>query len=75
VALLVWVYFSAQVFFFGAEFTQVYANRYGSRILPDDDAVAVLRETRTRGEVFDMMRPRWGSARVKEEDTSHENTG
>jgi membrane protein len=75
VALLVWVYFSAQVFFFGAEFTQVYANRYGSRILPDDDAVAVLRETRTRGEVFDMMRPRWGGARLKEEDTPHENSG
>lgn len=60
VALLVWVYYSAQVFFFGAEFTQVYANMYGSRILPDDDAVAVLRKTRTRKEVFDMMRPRLG---------------
>jgi membrane protein len=60
VALLVWVYYSAQVFFFGAEFTQVYANTYGSQILPDDDAVAVVRETRTRKETFDMMRPRWG---------------
>lgn len=34
VALLVWVYYSAQVLFLGAEFTQVYARRYGSRILP-----------------------------------------
>jgi membrane protein len=63
VAFLIWVYYSAQVFFFGAEFTQVYANMYGSRILPDDDAIAVLRETRTRRELFDMMRPRLGGPR------------
>jgi len=32
IVLLVWIYYSAQILFFGAEFTQVYANRYGSRI-------------------------------------------
>jgi membrane protein len=30
VIVLVWVYYSAQVFFFGAEFTAVYTRRYGS---------------------------------------------
>ncbi|HXJ12262.1 MAG TPA: YihY/virulence factor BrkB family protein [Candidatus Limnocylindrales bacterium] len=30
VILLVWVYYSAQLFFFGAEFTKVYANTFGS---------------------------------------------
>ncbi len=30
--ILVWIYYSAQIFFFGAELIQVYANRYGSRI-------------------------------------------
>lgn len=30
--LLVWVYYSAQIFFFGAEFTEVYARRMGSRL-------------------------------------------
>ena len=30
VILLVWVYYSAQIFFFGAEFTQVYACEHGS---------------------------------------------
>ncbi len=30
VIVLVWVYYSAQIFFFGAEFTQVYAQRHGS---------------------------------------------
>lgn len=31
VVVLVWVYYSAQIFLFGAEFTWVYANAFGSR--------------------------------------------
>jgi membrane protein len=38
VILLVWVYYSAQIVLFGAEFTQVYANAVGSRIVPSEDA-------------------------------------
>lgn len=38
VVLLLWIYYSAQILLFGAEFTQVYANRFGSRIRPDDHA-------------------------------------
>lgn len=34
VVLLVWVYFSSQILFLGAEFTYVYAKRYGSGINP-----------------------------------------
>ncbi len=30
--VLIWIYYSAQIIFFGAEFTQVYANKYGSKI-------------------------------------------
>ncbi|RMG95603.1 MAG: YihY/virulence factor BrkB family protein [Chloroflexi bacterium] len=37
VVLLVWVYYSAQILLFGAEFTQVFANRYGSRILSESE--------------------------------------
>ncbi len=50
-ALLLWIYYSAQILFFGAEFTQVYANRYGSKIVPDDNAEpvsAVLRAQQGR---------------------------
>ncbi|HST04104.1 MAG TPA: YihY/virulence factor BrkB family protein [Chloroflexia bacterium] len=32
VVILVWVYFSAQITFLGAEITQVYANMYGSKV-------------------------------------------
>lgn len=41
VALVIWVYYSSQVLLIGAEFTEVYARRRGSRITPDDRAVAV----------------------------------
>lgn len=41
VALVIWVYYSSQVLLIGAEFTQVYAKRHGSRITPDGKAVAL----------------------------------
>ena len=36
--LLIWIYYSALISFFGAEFTQVYARLYGSRIRPSSHA-------------------------------------
>lgn len=38
IVFLAWVYYSAQIILFGAEFTQVYAHKYGSRIVPDKHA-------------------------------------
>lgn len=38
VAVLIWIYYSAQIMFLGAEFTQVYAHRHGSRIVPEAHA-------------------------------------
>lgn len=37
--ILVWVYYSAQILLFGAEFTEVWARHHGSFIRPDDDAM------------------------------------
>jgi membrane protein len=39
VILLLWVYYSAQIFLFGAEFTQVYANRFGKKLRPSRNAM------------------------------------
>ncbi|MBE9205870.1 YihY/virulence factor BrkB family protein [Nostoc sp. LEGE 06077] len=39
VVILAWVYYAAQILFFGAEFTQVYARRYGSGIRPTRNAI------------------------------------
>jgi membrane protein len=41
IVILLWVYYSAQVFFFGAEFTHVYARRYGSGVTPTKNAILV----------------------------------
>ena len=41
IVLLVWVYYSSQIVFLGAEFTQVYANRFGSHVTPSSNAIAV----------------------------------
>jgi membrane protein len=47
VALIVWVYYSAQLLFFGAEFAQVYATRFGSHIVPTGNA---MRRHETEGD-------------------------
>ncbi|MBW4564767.1 MAG: YihY/virulence factor BrkB family protein [Mojavia pulchra JT2-VF2] len=39
VVILAWIYYAAQILFFGAEFTQVYARRYGSGIVPTKNAM------------------------------------
>jgi membrane protein len=39
--VLLWIFFSSCILFLGAEFTQVYANMYGSKIGPTENAVGV----------------------------------
>ena len=38
ITVLLWVYYSALIFFLGAEFTQVYASQYGSGVVPTANA-------------------------------------
>ena len=38
IIILMWVYFSSSLLFFGAEFTKVYARKYGRGIIPDRHA-------------------------------------
>lgn len=40
IVLLLWLYYSSQIFLFGAEYTQVYATHYGEGVAPAKDAVA-----------------------------------
>jgi hypothetical protein len=47
-AILVWVYVSAQILFFGAEFTQVYVKRYRRKPEPSEDAVPVSEADRVK---------------------------
>lgn len=41
VILLLWVYYSSIILYFGAEFTKAYAMKYGEKIEPNDYAVMV----------------------------------
>jgi membrane protein len=41
IVLLAWVYYSAQILFLGAEFTEVYARKYGSHITPTRHSMKV----------------------------------
>jgi membrane protein len=41
IAFLIWIYYSAWIFLFGAKFTQVYANKVGRPIVPDADAMFI----------------------------------
>jgi membrane protein len=45
-ALLIWLYYSAQIFLFGAELTKAYACRAGSQLVPKDHAIPVSDQTR-----------------------------
>jgi membrane protein len=48
VVLLVWIYYSSLILFFGAELTQVYAKRFGSQIVPKEGAEPVTGEARAQ---------------------------
>jgi len=48
VIVLVWIYYSSEILFFGAEFTQVYTNKYGSHVVPDENAEFVTEEDRAQ---------------------------
>jgi membrane protein len=49
VIVLLWVYYSAQILFFGAKFTQIYSNRYGSHLKPKTGAEEVTHRSKGGG--------------------------
>jgi membrane protein len=49
VVILLWVYYSACILFFGAEFTKAYVSRHGGGILPDKRAVLLPAGIRVKG--------------------------
>lgn len=48
ITVLLWIYYTSQIALFGAEFTQIYANMFGSHVEPEDNAVKVeVKEVQT----------------------------
>ena len=46
IVILLWVYYSAQIVFFGAEFTKVYSRRFGGFVVLDTTAVPLTAAAR-----------------------------
>jgi membrane protein len=44
ILILVWVYYSAIILYFGAEFTKVYALTHGDKIIPNEYSVQVFKQ-------------------------------
>lgn len=43
IILMLWIYYTSIILFFGAEFTKVYSINYGSGIKPDETAVFIIK--------------------------------
>lgn len=50
VVILLWVYFSAQLFLYGAEFTEVYARHYGRGLSPEEELEVQVAEDQAEHE-------------------------
>jgi membrane protein len=72
VVLLVWVYFSAQILFFGAEFTFCYAKVRGSRVVPEDYSVPVTAEARAKQGIPEPEAVKATVEYLKQEDPAHD---
>ena len=44
ILILIWIYYTMQIILFGAKFTQVYANKYGSQVRPSSRAELVIQK-------------------------------
>lgn len=44
VVILLWVYYSSMILYFGAEFTKIYAIRHGAGIIPHKTAVFIIKQ-------------------------------
>lgn len=44
IIILIWIYYSSIILFFGAEFTKVYTMNFGSKIVPDKTAVFIVKQ-------------------------------
>ena len=68
VLLLLWIYYSAQILFFGAEFTQVYANQYGSKMVLGGKEAPSLEDAKEGRAVVPASTPSTGGEQMEEQN-------
>jgi len=71
VVLLVWVYYSAQLVFLGAEFTYAYHKVRGDKVVPEDHAVPVTAEARAQQGIPKPAVVKATVEYLKQEDPAH----
>ncbi len=54
IVILLWIYYSAQIFLFGAEFTKVYAETFGSRSIGDAADAAPAQPTASHPKIDEL---------------------
>lgn len=65
VIILLWVYYTSIILFFGAEFTKIYTHNFGSGIIPEDTAVFIIKQ-----EVKEIHIPKSGKEPSEKEEQS-----
>lgn len=73
ILVLLWIYYSSIILFFGSEFTQVYARETGSRIVPSANAESVTEKDRAeqgiphdeKRAVEPVLEPEWDDPTVR----------
>jgi membrane protein len=58
VTVLIWIFYSAQILFFGAEITQSYAKAHGTRVLPKEHAVVNTEDHRKEVSPTEGLKPK-----------------
>jgi membrane protein len=72
VVLLVWVYYSSQLVFLGAEFTYAYHKARGDRVVPEEFSVPVTAEARAEQGIPDPQTVKATVEYLKHEDPAHD---
>lgn len=70
VAVLLWVFWTSQILFFGAELTQVYASKYGSRLEPAEGAIPMTEEARAQQGMTRNSKSQKNSAQSADQPTT-----
>ncbi|WP_192822515.1 YihY/virulence factor BrkB family protein [Rufibacter sp. LB8] len=72
IVLLTWVFYTSQIIFYGAQFTLVYARRYGKDIFPSAYAVRVVNKELEIGHAPLNAEPGPNSEAVKDKEAENE---
>ncbi|MEZ0390382.1 MAG: YihY/virulence factor BrkB family protein, partial [Verrucomicrobium sp.] len=72
VVVLLWVYYSSCILFFGAEFTKCYTRKYGSGVRPNSRAMllteAILKQVAEEQKIANRIKPRPDTDKAQSED-------